>query len=178
VPESEEAVLLRLPDRVTGRLTYGFHDGTFVDFERSFDGDPPTQLAGNRFEMSPRHLLTIGAFVSPERGLFGSLVVKYTGDRYMDKRNRALADPFTTVDAGVGYRVNRYEIRFDGRNLADARNPVAESELGDAQYYLMPARELRVTFGLRFWGRPGLPEICLVQAPDLVRAPAFTRSGT
>jgi outer membrane receptor protein involved in Fe transport len=65
------------------------------------------------------------------------------GDRFMDKRNRALAEPFTTVDVGVGYRFNRYDLRLDGRNLGDRRDPVAESEVGDAQYYLMTPREVR-----------------------------------
>jgi outer membrane receptor protein involved in Fe transport len=44
----------------------------------------------------------------------------------------ALAEPFTTVDVGVGYRFNRYDLRLDGRNLGDRRDPVAESEAGDA----------------------------------------------
>ena len=32
---------------------------------------------------------------------------------------------------------------FDGRNLGDRRDAVAESEFGDAQYYRMPARSIR-----------------------------------
>ena len=41
---------------VSGRATYSFHDATFVDFVQAFDG-VPTQLAGNGFEMSARHLV-------------------------------------------------------------------------------------------------------------------------
>jgi hypothetical protein len=33
----------------------------------------------------------------------------------------------------------------DGTNLNDARDPVAESELGDAQYYRMPSRTMALT---------------------------------
>jgi outer membrane receptor protein involved in Fe transport len=146
----ELAADVRLEHAITGRFSYSFHDGTFVDYERSFDGAPPIQLAGNRFEMSPRHLLTVAGFVSPGQGVTASLVVRYTGDRYLDKRNRALADAFTTVDLGVGYRWDRYEVRLDGRNLTDARDAVSESEVGDAQYYLMPARHLRLSLGVRF----------------------------
>ena len=43
------------------------------------------------------------------------------------------------LNVGVGYRLTRYEVRLDGRNLGDRRDPVSESELGDAQYYRMPA---------------------------------------
>lgn len=137
------------PNHVSGRFTYSFHDGKFVDFVQAFD-DVNTQLAGRRFEMSARHLLSAGLILSPSDGVIGDLLVKYTGGRYMDKRNRALTPGFATVDAGIGYRHNRYEWRLDGRNLGDRRDPVAESELGDAQYYLMTARRVDVTLGVRF----------------------------
>jgi len=145
----ELAADARLPHHVSGRLSYSFHDGRFVDFEQSFDG-VLTRLDGNRFEMSPRHLVSGGLFLMPETGFIGSMVVKDTGDRFMDKRNRALADPFATVDVGVGYRFDRYEIRLDGRNLGDARDVVSESEVGDAQYYRMTARDVRLGLGIRF----------------------------
>ena len=118
---------------LSARGTYSFHDATFVDFVQAFDG-VPTQLAGKRFEMSARHLVSGGLIFAPGKSLSGSLIVKHTGDRYLNKRNTALAEPFTTVDVGVGYRFGEYEIRADGRNLSDRRDPVSESELGDAQY--------------------------------------------
>jgi outer membrane receptor protein involved in Fe transport len=139
----------RLAHSVSARGTYSFHDSTFVDFVQAFDGEP-TQLAGKRFEMSARHLASAGLIVAPDRGITGSLVVKHTGDRYLNKRNTALAEPFTTVDVGVGYRVGDYEIRADGRNLGDRRDPVSESELGDAQYYRMVPRMFRLTLSTRF----------------------------
>jgi len=54
------------------------------------------------------------------------------------------------LSAGVGYRFSRYEVRVDGTNLSDERDPIAESELGDAQYYRMPARAYRLTFRAGF----------------------------
>jgi outer membrane receptor protein involved in Fe transport len=65
-------------------------------------------------------------------------------------RNTALAEGFTTLDLGVGYRRGRWEVRMNGTNLTDRRDPVSESELGDAQYYRMPARRFDVSMGLRF----------------------------
>jgi len=146
---AEFAVEGRGPNHINGRATYSFHDATFVDFLQEFGG-VNTQLAGKRFEMSARHLLSLGAIVAPETGIGGNIIVKYTGDRYLNKRNTALADPFTTVDIGVGYRYARWEIRLDGRNLGDRRDAVSESELGDAQYYRMPARRFDVTVRARF----------------------------
>ena len=145
----ELAAAGRAAHAVSGRFTYSFHDGKFVDFVQAFDG-VPTQLAGKRFEMSARHLLSAGLVVAPETGAFGDIIIKYSGDRYLNKRNTALAQPFTTVDIGGGYRFAQYEIRGDGRNLTDKRDPVAESELGDSQYYRLFPRIFRVSIGVRF----------------------------
>jgi outer membrane receptor protein involved in Fe transport len=134
---------------VSARATYSFHDGTFVDFVQAF-GNTNTQLAGKRFEMSARHLFTAALIVAPSSGLVGDVIVKHVGDRFLNKRNTALAEPFTTVDAGAGYRRNRWEFRLDGRNLGNRRDPVSESEIGDAQYYRLNARRVDATFGVRF----------------------------
>ncbi len=146
---AEVAADLRALRDLLARFTYSFHDGRFVDFVQAFDG-VPMQLAGRRFEMSARHLLSGGLVVAPARGLNGNVVVKYTGDRVLNKRNTALAAPFTTLDAGVGFRLREYEIRLDGRNLGDRRDPVAESEIGDAQYYRLFPRTITVSLGVRF----------------------------
>ena len=100
--------------------------------------------------MSARHLFSAGIIVSPDMGFVGSAILKYAGDRYLDKRNRALAEPFTTIDIGGGYRTQKLELRIDGRNLTNRRDAVSESELGDAQYYRMTARRVDVTLGIKF----------------------------
>jgi outer membrane receptor protein involved in Fe transport len=79
-----------------------------------------------------------------------SATLNYSGDRYLNKRNTALAEAYTTIDAGVGYRMNDWEFRVDGRNLGDRRDAVAESEFGDAQYYRMPARSIRAGIAVRY----------------------------
>ncbi len=145
----EIATDLRMAYATALRATYSFHDSKFVDFVQDFDG-VSTQLAGNRFEMSPRHLLGLGIWVAPQEGLIGSVSVKYTGDRYLDKRNRALADGFATVDVGAGYRFGQYEARVDVRNATDRRDPISESEFGDAQYYRLFGREVTFGIGVKF----------------------------
>src|SRR5207249_11943910 len=102
----------------------------------------PTQLAGNRFEMSARHLVSAGLSLSPGTGVIASASLNYTGNRYLNKRNTALAPGFATVDFGLGYRLRRCEFRLDARNLGNRRDAVSESEFGDAQYYRMPARTI------------------------------------
>ena len=130
--------------------TYAYHDARFGDYVQDFDGTP-TQLSGNLLEMSPQHLGSVGLMYAHDNGLRAHVVADYVGKRWLDKRNRALASSYTTLDAGVGYAFDRWELRLDGYNLSDRRDAVAESELGDAQYYRLPARSYflsaRYTFG-------------------------------
>jgi iron complex outermembrane receptor protein len=145
----ELATDVQLPHALFGRASYAFHDGKFVDFVQEFGG-VPTQLGGKRFEMSARHLASAGLWLSPPSGLLAYGTVNLTGNRYLNKRNTALAPEFATVDAGVGYRLRRAEFRVDGRNLTNRRDPVAESEFGDAQYYRMTARTFLVGVVLNY----------------------------
>lgn len=145
----ETGASLFLTDKVMARGTYSYHDTEFVDSIQLFDG-VPTQLAGKKLEMSPRHLAGFGVMYTPAKGLFGGVEVSYTGRRFLTKRNTALADGFATIGFGVGYRTRRWELRVDGRNLTDRRDPISESEVGDAQYYLMPSRRVDVTYLVRF----------------------------
>lgn len=138
-----------LVENLVGQLAYSLHDARFEDFLREFDG-VPRQLSGNKLEMSARHLGGLGLIWSPPRGLFGSVVANYTGERFLNARNTALAPDFTTLSAGLGYRTERWDLRLDGYNLTDERDPVAESELGDAQYYRQPARSVRLSWAARF----------------------------
>lgn len=146
----ELATDLRMPHSVVGRASYSFHDAKFVDFVQEFDPGVPTQLAGKRVEMSARHLFSGGLIVAPEKGVVADLVVKHTGQRFLNKRNTAPAAGFNAIDLGFGYRLTTVEIRLDARNVGGRRDPVAESELGDAQYYRMTARQVLVGMNLRF----------------------------
>ena len=74
----------------------------------------------------------------------------WVGGRYLNKRNTALADAYFTWSASLGYRQGRWEARASGRNLGNRRDPVAESELGDAQYYRLPHRRFDVSASVRF----------------------------
>jgi outer membrane receptor protein involved in Fe transport len=144
----EAGASLFLPKNIVARANYSYHDARFVDFLWIFD--VPTQLAGKRLEMSPRHLGAVSLFYAPAHGLMGGVEMNYTGSRFMDKRNRALAEGFATVGLSAGYRTPRWEIRVDAHNLGDRRDPVAESELGDAQYYLMNSRRVDGSFSVHF----------------------------
>ncbi len=132
------------------QIAYSHHDAEFRDFVQSFDG-VPTQLAGNRLEMSAEDLTGLGFVYFPHHGFIGSVLVNYVGDRFLNKRNTAPADDYTTWSAGLGFRSDGWQVRLDGYNLNDTRPPVAESELGDAQYYILPSRSVILHLDLT-WG--------------------------
>ena len=137
-----------LPD-LLWQATYAWHDAKFRDYVQDFDG-VATQLDGNRLELSAKNLGSAGLLYIPAQGFTGFALFNYVGERFLNKRNTALTPDYTTWSAGLGYRFNTWEIRLDGENLNDTRPPVAESELGDAQYYILPARTFRLSFGARF----------------------------
>ena len=145
--EAEAALLLRRDLR--WQMSYAYHDARFRDFVQVFDG-VPQQLAGNRVEMSARHLAASSLSYMPAHGLRAWATVSYVGERYLNKRNTALAPAYTVWSAGIGYRFAAWELRLDGTNLGDQRPPIAESEFGDAQYYLLPARALRLGVAWKF----------------------------
>jgi outer membrane receptor protein involved in Fe transport len=100
--------------------------------------------------MSPHHLAALSVSWSPAQGFFATGELSYVGSRYLNKRNTALADSYATLGAVVGYRHGRYELRLSGRNLTDRRDPVSESELGDAQYYRLFPRHFDLAGSVRF----------------------------
>jgi len=119
--------------------SYAWHKARFGDYVQLF-GDTPTQLKGNYLEMSPRHLGGMGIIYQPPRGTYGSLVWNHVGSRYLNKRNTASAEAYDTLDASLGLRLDHWVFCLSGRNLTDERPPVSESELGESQYYRLPAR--------------------------------------
>ena len=145
----ELTVVDRIGDNVYVRGSYALHDARFGDYLTQFDG-VPTQLSGNRFEMSPHNLAALGLSWSPAEGFFASGELNYVGSRYLNKRNTALAESYSTLAALVGWRHGRYEVRLSGRNLTDQRDAVAESELGDAQYYRLFPRHFELAGAVRF----------------------------
>ena len=120
---------------------YAWHDARFGDYEQLF-GNNLTQLKGKHLEMAPSHLAALGLVYHPDLGPHGSILWNYVGKRYLTKRNTAEAESYTTWDANVGWRFEHWDLTVAGYNLSDERPPVSESELGESQYYRLPARSI------------------------------------
>ena len=140
---------LKLTQAVRCDLGYSYHDAKFRDYERLFDG-VPTQLSGNYLELAARHMGSVALGYFKTEGFSVQVQGNYVGSRFLDKRNRAEAGDYITCSAAVGYHHHQWEVRLEGNNLTNRRDPVAESELGDAQYYLNPARSFRLSLSSRF----------------------------
>ena len=80
----------------------------------------------------------------------GSAQANWVGPRFLNKRNTARVGGYITWSAGFGYRGRSWDLRLDGTNLNNQREPVSESELGDAQYYLLPERRITLSASKRF----------------------------
>ena len=137
----ESSIAYFFARQIVVRGTYSFHDATFTDFVQDFNG-VPVQLAGRRLQMSARNLAAAGVQYNPLHGFLGGAEISYTGNQYLDMLNTALAGGFATFGLNAGYRTRHWELRIDGSNLTDRRDPVAESELGDSEFYLLPARRI------------------------------------
>ncbi len=139
----------RISEGLWWRFAWSEHRATFEDFTEDF-GAGPVQLAGNRLEMSPEHMGALGVIWAPQSGFTAHGEVRYTGDRFLDRENTVMAGSFTSFSAGIGWRMHHWELRLDGENLSDQREPVSESELGPEQYYLLPARQIWFSLAWNF----------------------------
>jgi outer membrane receptor protein involved in Fe transport len=118
---------------------FSVHDARFTDSVQDIGGTP-TQLAGNRLEMSARYLGSAGVVWSPEKKWTASSTLNYVGSRFLDEENDNVTAPYYLWNAGFGYRLPAGTLRLDAFNISDIRPPVSVSELGGEQYYIMPAR--------------------------------------
>jgi len=141
-----------LMDGLSAVGTFAYHDARFADYVQDFDGTP-TQLDGKLLELSPQHLGSLGLMYGQSTGFRAHVAADYVGKRWLNKRNTAIADSYTTWDAGVAYAFDRWEVRVDGYNLSDRRDAVSESELGDSQYYRLQARSYWLTARFSFGAR-------------------------
>ena len=147
---AEVGATFRFTGEFAARLAYSYHDARFRDYAKDFGDGTLTQLAGKQLEMSPYHLGGLGLVYAPARGLSASAEMSYVGAVFLNQRNTAPVGGYATFAASLGWREKAWDLRLSGQNLTDRRKPVAESELGDAQYYLLPGRRASLSLRCRF----------------------------
>ena len=127
-----------------------YHSAKFKEGEEEPGGGGGEDLAGKRQEMTPEWLAGAGIVYAPPRGFIAHADVAFTGSRWLDRDNTAIASQFTTWGMGIGWRGERWTVRLDGTNLNDRRDPVAESELGPESFYRLAARRIMGSFDWTF----------------------------
>ena len=77
--------------------------------------------------------------------------MRYVGSRFLNKSNTVTARAYSAIDARVGWKFARgWGAFIEAENLTNRRDPVTESELGDAQFYRMPGRRVLGTVSYGF----------------------------
>ncbi len=129
---------------------YGWHDPRFVQFTFFTPDGTFRDVSGKLIELAPRLLWNAGASYTSPLGVGAWVAVRHQGQRALNRRNRFFDQPFSEYDAGVSYEAKKFRINVTGRNLGDDRHYVAESEIGDSQFYVSPPRRIQAELSLPF----------------------------
>jgi outer membrane receptor protein involved in Fe transport len=132
---------------IKGTLTLS--DARYRDYVTEIDG-VSTQLAGKRQVLTPRVRAGAGIVYAPERGWRGSLTANWTGKHWLNSLNTAEAPSYAMVDASLGYRFDKVTLQVSASNLGNRRDAAQLSELGEGQFYRLPARRVDASMRLEF----------------------------
>src|SRR5262249_50307176 len=119
----------------------GWSDARYLDYVTIVDG-VSRQLAGNQQVLTPSVRVGVGLLYAPDRGWRGSLTSNWLGAHWLDSLNTFEASGYAVIDASVGYRFPRFTIALLGSNLGNRRDAAQLSELGEGQFYRLPARRV------------------------------------
>ena len=126
------------------KANMGWSDARYEDFLTDIDGTP-TQLAGNHQVLTPSVRLGGGLLYAPERGWRGSFTSNWIGQHWLNSLNTFEAPAYAVVDASLGYRFQQFTVSVLGSNLGNRRDGAQLSELGEGQFYRLPARRIDAT---------------------------------
>jgi len=126
------------------KANVGWSDALYQDYVTNIDGTP-TDLAGNRQVLTPAVRVGGGLLYAPERGWRGSFTSNWIGQHWLNSLNTFEAPAYAVVDASLGYRFQRFTVSVLGSNLGNRRDAVQLSELGEGQFYRLPARRVDAT---------------------------------
>ena len=135
---------LRPAKSLTIKANFGWSDALYEDYLSNIDGRP-TQLAGNRQALTPSVRLGGGLLYAPARAWRGSLTSKWIGSHWLNSLNTFAAPAYAVLDASFGYRFDRFTVALLASNIGDRRDAVQLSELGEGQFYRLPARRVDAT---------------------------------
>ena len=145
--------VLRPARGLTLKGNVGWSDARYLDFLTTLDGTP-AQLAGKYQVLTPSVRIGGGLLYAPERGWRGSLTGNWIGKHWLNTLNTFEAPAYALVDASVGYRFQRFTAAVLASNLGNRRDAVQLSELGEGQFYRLPARRIDATLTWHYKSPP------------------------
>ena len=135
---------LRPVKALTIKANVGWSDALYVDYLTNIDGRP-TQLAGNHQVVTPSVRLGGGLIYAPDRAWRASVTSNWIGRHWLNSVNTFEAPAYAVIDASLGYRFERFTVALLGSNLGNRRDAAQLSELGEGQFYRLPARRVDAT---------------------------------
>ena len=143
----------RINPYLTADLEYAYTDAEFTD-------DAPE---GKHIPGAINNVLQAGLSAQFDNGLFGSLRLRYFGERPLIEDASVKSEPSTVANLRVGYRFEDLTFKLDVLNLFDsndhdidyfypsrlANDPVG-AEIDDLHYHVLEPRTLRVSMSLAF----------------------------
>jgi outer membrane receptor protein involved in Fe transport len=130
---------------VTLMASGSWHDARFTRYQTA-----TADFTGTELTLSPHWLASAGVVWQPKAGPFATLTANYVGERYLAMGNQAPTGAYTTADASLGWRFDRFRVGVYGYNLGDVRAPVTASEFGQQSYYLLNPRSVFAMVGASF----------------------------
>ncbi|MCP5130511.1 MAG: TonB-dependent receptor [Pseudomonadales bacterium] len=136
----------RLTDQWTLDMEYAYTDAKFTD----------SAPEGNQIPGSIEQVLQTGISVDLDSGWFGSLRLRYFGERPLIEDGSVKSDDSTVLNLRAGYRTSRWVLKMDVLNLLDSddhdvdyfyasRLPgEASGGVEDVHYHVLEPRTVRV----------------------------------
>jgi iron complex outermembrane receptor protein len=129
---------------------YAHHDARFIRFS-FFNAEGALRVVdGKRLELAPRDLWSTRLEYAPGQGPSAFFTLRHQNQRPLNRRNVDYTEAFFESDAGAGWDFPWGRISVVGRNLGDSRHYVAESEIGDSQFYVAPPRRFTAEVAFHF----------------------------
>lgn len=95
---------------------FGYTDAEFTDNDNPFAGE---DFDGNQLLYSPDYTYNLAAQYRSPGGFFGRLELQGVGTVFFDDANSIKEDPFTIVNARIGYEFDTTGIYLFSNNLFD-----------------------------------------------------------
>lgn len=144
---------------------YHFTDQWSLDLEYAYTDAEFTDSApeGNEIPGAIEQVLQAGLNADFANGWFGSLRVRYFGERPLVEDGSVTSSPSTVWNLRAGYRVADWTFKADILNLGDSNDhdidyyyssrlagDAAGAEIDDIHYHVIEPRTVRVSVGYRF----------------------------